>query len=154
MAHNRNRIRARKSMQNALDIYYSNLVNIKARADRNLINADEKRVMLDLNISWYHHLYDYHFITAEDKYRKEDIAQNNYLYTFSYRGIEVNVFNDDYGQQEYCEFIVAGEKRDASGGCYNFWAEEVFCHQVDYALERAYLTGKIILEELRCTATL
>ena len=76
----------------------------------------------------------------EVEYPTEEEKQKYYLqkykeYPFAilnYRGQEVPIYIDDYGQQEYMVF----QGKEYSGGAYNFECRKDFCCIIDDYLDR------------------
>ena len=70
--------------------------------------------------------------TEEEQERYFDSRWNNKPYgILRYRGQEVPIYTDDYGQQDY--MIFRGET--VGGGAYNFFSDVEFCNYIDKILD-------------------
>jgi len=142
----------------ALNYYIIQLVNLKERHKRLLISDEAFKELKYQNLRWYQNMINYadmcnHF-TIEDQDELKELCEEyeerprNYLYSLTYRHIQIDVFIDDYGQQDYAYFKICNDTYKSFGGAYNDSAWKVFCDEVDYQLEDAYLSGQIEEEKL------
>lgn len=67
----------------------------------------------------------------EGEYEHLPIEGCVYDKSFSYRNIIVNVYFDDYGQQDYYTFNFNNKDYNFSGGSYNFGAARDVCFYID-----------------------
>ena len=75
----------------------------------------------------------------------DDAFQNiTFIETIEYKGYEVSVFNDDYGQSYFFQFTdKKGEKHEASCGSYNTAYEQEIHDYIDCVLEDGTLLENI-----------
>lgn len=145
----------------AVNYYTTQLVTIKDRHERGLISDEAFRELKHQNLRWYQNMIDHYEVCEkfqiEDKEELDKLCKKygakprDYGYSLKYRHMQIDVFIDDYGQQEYAYFEVADEVYDSYGGAYNIDAWEVFCDELDYQVEEAYLRGDLDIGDLRCT---
>ena len=140
-----------KHMQTFLDsmfsFYVDNCLHSKKRYERDQIMLEQLHNERYFNYRWFREVKDNfleHFI---ERYQKNS-DNLDYLYSFKYRGVDVDVFIDDYGQQEYCQFEIEGDRTEMGGGAYNDLAIYDFCMTVDYKLEDAFYMNKIDVDRL------
>ena len=79
-------------------------------------------------------------LTKEQKnlIKEKFVYNGEYPYKlFVYRDQYVPVYSDDYGQQDYT--VIDG--KTYGGGAYNFFADEVFCSEIDYILEKKIIAA-------------
>lgn len=67
---------------------------------------------------------------------KSDPDYNDYVKSFIYRDVEVDVFCDDYGQCYYVKFTINERLHEMSCGTYNFNYEQEAMDMVDYYLRK------------------
>ncbi len=145
----------------ALNYYLTQLVTINDRYERSIISSDTFRELRHQNLRWYENMIDYCDVCEkfeiEDKEELEKLCKKyganprDYGYSLKYRHMQIDVFIDDYGQQEYAYFEVADKVYESSGGAYNIDAWEVFCDELNYQIEDAYVRGDLDIGDLRCT---
>ena len=145
----------------ALNYYLTQLVTTKDRYERSFISDETFRELRHQNLRWYENMIDYCEVCEkfqiEDKEDLEKLCKKygaspkDYGYSLRYRHMRIDVFIDDYGQQEYAYFEVADKIYESSGGAYNIDAWEVFCDELNYQIEEAYVRGDLDTGELGCT---
>lgn len=90
----------------------------------------ESKVKTFINLKMYCDDYNptTRVVTATDKVLyHDDKIHDELCEILCYRGKEIPVYNDDYGQQMYAIY----EGKILSGGAYNFAAEFDFCDMID-----------------------
>lgn len=135
--------------------YYTLLTSFKYRLQQNIDSSREFQKRISVNMAWFHYLIEHldskdvfkktfekrklsrkKFLLPEDQ-RCPGCEDGKPLYILKYRGIDIPVYDDDYGQQEVAYF----DGKAISGGCYNFFPEYEFIFYIDRYLEDRYLEG-------------
>ena len=135
--------------------YYFILCGTKEQFARNMCSKEEFNARRYVNMEWFHCSREYlpekavfskckekrklsrkKFLLPEDQ-RCPGCEDGKPLYILKYRGLDIPVYDDDYGQQEFAYF----DGKSISGGCYNFFAEYEFISYIDHYLENKYLEG-------------
>lgn len=143
------------------NFYISNLMNFKERYKRQLMDSTTFAAVVYNNLRWYQNMIDYSKVSEkiiiednvflDDFCQETDFRPRDYLYTIEYRGVQVHVFLDDYGQQEVACFKIKDEMHTAFGGAFNIVDVKDFCMSVDAQIEYAYvIQNSLDEEELRC----
>lgn len=137
--------------------YHFILMSSKRRAEH--VNEDESVLLnrLYVNREWFHymrrHLFNdediFEIITdkrrlgnkrflLDEKHRCPGCEDGKPFKIIKYRGIDIPVYDDDYGQQDFA--VIDG--KIVSGGSYNFFADDEFIGYVDIMLEDKYLKNE------------
>lgn len=139
--------------------YISQLVFLKNKYRLHLISEETFRELTYQNLRWFQTIvspYDVceKFYLDEEEVKKvceeNEERPRDYIYSLIYRGIRIDVFIDDYGQQEYAIFKINNTSHTTYGGSYNTYPWDNFCDEVDYQIETAYISGQIDEGELKC----
>lgn len=133
------------------------LGGIQDKLKRGIINNETANTLRYYNLDWLHwtrgrtledkeiftesrdkrKLNNKKFLLPEEK-RCPGCDDGKPYRIITYRGIEIPVYDDDYGQQDFA--IVLGQ--EISGGSYNFFSVEEFIDASDRLLEEKFLLGE------------
>ena len=82
----------------------------------------------------------YRYIATEDHYKNPDYIEidEELEDSFIYRGVAVNVYEDDYGQCYYFKCIINGELREDSCGGWNPDYKTAVTDAIDYILDKGW----------------
>ncbi len=80
----------------------------------------------------------YRIIATEDHYKDPECfdMEEELEDSFIYRGVAVNVYEDDYGQCYYFKCMINGELHESSCGGWNPDYKTVITNEIDYMLDR------------------
>ncbi len=80
----------------------------------------------------------YRYIATEDHYKKPEYVEidEKVEFSFIYRGVAVNIYEDDYGQCYYFRCIINGELIENSCGGWNPDYMTETTSAIDYILDR------------------
>lgn len=128
--------------QELLSIYENTEEIIKRHFEKGYKSREICKEELSLNLEWFWNMKtfceDYNNViemknptkTESKKYKSKNKGCP-LCGVIHYRGIDIPVYNDDYGQQMFC-ILPNGEL--ISGGAYNLWCEYDFCSTYDESI--------------------
>lgn len=147
---------------NILGQYYHMLCFNKRDLDLGDITEKEFLTRNYINMEWFHEmiysmlsLRDYARISRDekklrlkkfrlsDKERCPGCDDGKPYKVITYRGFDIPVYNDDYGQQDFAIFM----GKCISGGAYNLFSDQEFMSYVDHYLEKLFIDNEYDMHE-------